>query len=126
MSQVTVKTKSGQSHVFEVEIPEPGETFDNGLMHRKHLAPHAGMLFVYETAVRTMMWMKDTLIPLDMIFIRSDRTIANIVEDTTPLSTETIYSDGPVIAVLELNAGVTRATGIRPGDRVDYESANIK
>jgi uncharacterized membrane protein (UPF0127 family) len=89
-------------------------------MYRTELAADAGMLFDFRTDQQVYMWMKNTYLPLDMVFIRSDGRIASIAANTTPLSTETISSGGPVRAVLELPAGTAKARGITVGDRVRH------
>lgn len=87
-----------------------------GLMHVRALAPTSGMLFVYAGEARRSMWMKNTYIPLDMLFIRGDGVISSIVRDTEPLSLDSIASTEPVQYVLELYAGTTERLGIEPGD----------
>lgn len=89
-----------------------------GLMHVAAMAADRGMLFVYPGERRVSMWMRNTLIPLDMVFVRADGTVANVAADTEPLSLESVYSRGPVSAVLELNAGAAARLGIEPGRRV--------
>lgn len=117
--QLTILTKSGP---FEVNIEmavTPAER-SKGLMYRTELAPDAGMLFDFGVEQPIYMWMKNTYIPLDMLFIRSDGRVASIATDTVPLSTETISSGVSVKAVLELPAGTVRAKGIAVGDRVEH------
>lgn len=87
-------------------------------MYRRRLAADAGMLFIFEKPEPARFWMKNTYIPLDIIFIAPDGRISNIAERTVPLSLETVASDGPVVAVLEVNGGTAARLGIRPGDRV--------
>lgn len=89
-----------------------------GLMHVRALAPTSGMLFVYGGEARRSMWMKNTFIPLDMLFIRGDGTVSSIVRNTEPLSLRSIASTEPVRYVLELYAGTTERLGIEPGDRM--------
>jgi len=89
-----------------------------GLMHVRHLPEDRGMLFLYPGERRVSMWMKNTLIPLDMVFIRADGTVANVAADTEPMSLESVYSRGRVSAVLELNAGVADRLGIEAGRRI--------
>ena len=89
-----------------------------GLMHRRSLAPDGGMLFIYTKELRQSMWMKNTLIPLDMLFIRQNGRIAHIHERAVPGSLATISSRGRVLAVLELRGGTVARLGIRKGDRV--------
>ncbi|WP_405236477.1 DUF192 domain-containing protein [Lentisalinibacter orientalis] len=89
-----------------------------GLMHVSGMADDRGMLFLYPGERRVSMWMKNTLIPLDMVFIRADGTVANVASNTEPLSLESVYSRGPVGAVLELNAGVAARLGVERGRRI--------
>ena len=119
MDQINIQTKSG-SHSFTVELALSPTQLREGLMHRKEMAPDAGMLFVHQTRQVQGMWMKNTFIPLDMLFIDSDGTITHIVEWTIPLSEEHISSGGPVQAVLELNAGTSARLGIQPGDHIKH------
>jgi uncharacterized protein len=79
-----------------------------------------GMLFDFGHIEPVSMWMQNTYLPLDMLFIRPDGTIARIAANTEPLSTRTIPSGEPVLAVLELNAGTAARLGIRPGDRIEH------
>ena len=90
-------------------------------MFRESLAPDGGMLFVFDEVRPAAFWMKNTLIPLDMLFIGADGRIVNIAEQTTPLSTESRPSAAPVRAVLEINGGLSRMLGIAPGDHVIHE-----
>ena len=93
-------------HRFDVWIAVTNRQQARGLMHVRDLAADAGMLFVYSEADRRSMWMKNTYIPLDMLFIRSDGTVSSVVSNTEPLSLRSISSIEPVTFVLELNAGV--------------------
>jgi uncharacterized membrane protein (UPF0127 family) len=114
-----IDTKSG-AHDFIVEIARTPDEQGTGLMYRRTLAPNAGMLFVYSDVGPVTMWMKNTLIPLDMVFIGPEGQITHIAERTVPLSHELIGSNGPVRAVLELNAGTASRLGIKVGDRVRH------
>lgn len=107
-------------HVFAVEIADTDEERAKGLMFRKHLPEGRGMLFDFGREQDVSMWMKNTYISLDMLFIRGDGRILRIAEHTEPLSTRTIPSGGPVRAVLEVAAGTARRLGIAPGDRVAF------
>ena len=89
-------------------------------MYRRTMAPDHGMLFDFEAVAPVAMWMKNTYLPLDMLFIRADGTIARIAADTEPLSTKVIPSGEPVLSVLELNAGTAARLGIHAGDRVEH------
>lgn len=89
-------------------------------MYRRSMAPDAGMLFDFGRPQPTTFWMKNTLIPLDMLFVGADGRIVNIHERAVPMSEEMIPSQGIVRAVIELNGGTAARLGIRPGDRVIY------
>ena len=108
------------TYEIQVEIADDPEERSRGLMFRRELADDAGMLFDFKTPRQVSFWMKNTYIPLDMLFIRSDGTIARIAENTEPHSLEGIPSGEPVLAVLELKGGTSKALGIRAGDRVQH------
>lgn len=91
-----------------------------GLMNRQQLAPDRGMIFPFEQARVASFWMKNTLIPLDMIFIRADGSITNIEANTVPLSEEPVYSFEEVTAVLEIAGGRSAELGIKAGDKVKW------
>src|SRR5262249_55728420 len=91
-----------------------------GLMFREKLGPYEGMLFDFYREAPVGFWMKNTLIPLDMVFIASDGTIRHIHANAKPHSTDTIPSEYPVRAVLEINGGSARLLGIKPGDKVKH------
>jgi uncharacterized protein len=110
----------GQRHRFTVELARKPEERAVGLMFRTEMAADRGMLFDYEREQPVSMWMKNTFIPLDMLFIRADGRIANIAEWTTPRSLEEVASKGAVKAVLELNGGTAARLGLKPGDRVRH------
>ena len=114
-----IATKSGVQ-VFSVEIATTEEEKTTGLMYRKQLADGKGMLFDFSPEQEVSMWMKNTYIPLDMIFIRADGRILRIAENTEPLSTRIIPSGGLAKGVLEVIAGTAQKYGIAPGDRVAH------
>jgi uncharacterized membrane protein (UPF0127 family) len=116
----------GKRIEFAVELAESPEQRAQGLMYRKMLAADAGMLFVEPGEREQLMWMKNTLIPLDMLFIRADGTIHSIHERAVPRSEATISSRGPVKSVLELNGGTAARLGIKPGDKVIYRAFGTK
>lgn len=116
---LAITGKSGR-HSFSVEVMRDDESRSRGLMFRRAMAPEHGMLFDFQKVERVAMWMKNTYLPLDMLFIRPDGSIARIATNTEPLSTKVIPSGEPVVAVLELNAGVTAKLGIKAGDQVDH------
>jgi len=107
-------------HVFAVEMAETDEQRSRGLMFRRSLPAGQGMLFDFKRDQMISMWMRNTYISLDMIFIRSDGAIARIAENTEPMSERIISSGGPVRAVLEVVAGTSRRLGLAPGDRVAH------
>ena len=111
-----------ESHRFTVEVARTGEQRALGLMFRDQMPTDAGMLFIYSREKPVGMWMKNTLIPLDMLFIGSDGRIFQIVERTVPHSTKLIEAERPARAVLELNGGTAHRLGIEPGDRVRHEA----
>jgi uncharacterized membrane protein (UPF0127 family) len=114
-----IATKSGV-HVFSVEMATTEEEKQNGLMWRKELPDGKGMLFDFSPEQQISMWMKNTYIPLDMIFIRADGRILRIAEKPEPLSTKIISSGGLAKGVLEVIAGTAQKYGIQPGDRVAH------
>ncbi|HRK95741.1 MAG TPA: DUF192 domain-containing protein [Rhodospirillales bacterium] len=105
---------------FRVELARTPAELAQGLQHRRQLPPDAGMLFDFGPERIVTMWMKNTHIPLDMLFIKADGTVGDIAQDTEPFSLETIASRVPVRAVLEVNAGTAERLGVRPGDRVRH------
>lgn len=114
---VEISSKSGV-HVFSVEIADTEPEREKGLMYRKSLPDGRGMLFDFHHDQQVGFWMKNTYVPLDMIFIRSDGRVVSIAQDAEPMSEKIIYSAAPVRAVLEVKAGTARRLGIAPGDRV--------
>ena len=113
-------SSNGREHRFVVEVARTGEEQAQGLMFRTQLAPDRGMIFPMDPPRAASFWMRNTLIPLDMIFVRADGTIANIEANTVPYSEEPMRSDGPVAAVLEIPGGRSAELGIKPGDRVKW------
>src|SRR6266702_6024052 len=118
-----IVTRSGV-HVFSVEMATTEEEKQTGLMYRKELPDGKGMLFDFSPEQQVSMWMKNTYISLDMIFIRADGRILRIAENTEPQSTRIISSGGPAKGVLEVIAGTARKYGIAPGDRVGHPRVN--
>ncbi|MGV7216816.1 DUF192 domain-containing protein [Bradyrhizobium sp. UFLA05-112] len=114
-----IATRNGVQ-VFSVEMATTEQEKTTGLMYRKELADGKGMLFDFSPEQEVTMWMKNTYISLDMIFIGADGRILRIAENTEPLSTKIIPSRGLARAVLEVPAGTAQKYGIRPGDRVAH------
>lgn len=116
---LTVVTAGGP-HRFTVELATSPAQMMQGLMFRRSLAPDAGMLFDYQAPSMATMWMKNTLIPLDMLFVDAGGHVVNIHERAVPGSLDAIAAAAPVRAVIELNGGTAARLGIRPGDRVIF------
>jgi uncharacterized membrane protein (UPF0127 family) len=114
---LAIESASG-THEFEVELAVTPEQRRHGLMFREHLESDQGMLFDFGSTGPVTMWMRNTFIPLDMLFIAADGRIARIAADTEPLSDAVIRSGGAVRAVLELPAGTSADLGIAVGDRI--------
>lgn len=113
-----IVTADGKKHPFKVEVVAEPEERAVGLMFRRSLAADGGMLFDFGRTEPVAMWMKNTLIPLDMLFIASDGSIVNIAQRTVPGSLATIPSAKPVRFVLEVAGGTVSRLGIKPGDKV--------
>lgn len=115
---LVIVTRDGQRHVFRVEMAIDPQQQTVGLMFRTVVGPEEGMLFDWGTPRESAMWMRNTLVPLDMLFIAADGRIHRIAERTVPHSLASIESRGPVRATLELAGGTAERLGIRVGDRV--------
>lgn len=116
---LVLKTESGD-HSYTVEIADTDRERATGLMFRGSLPEKSGMIFLYDPPQRVGMWMRNTYIPLDMVFITAEGTVHRVEADTEPFSTDLIRSGGEVAAVLELNAGQAAKIGVKPGDRVIF------
>ena len=123
LQPLEIVTKAGVRN-FSVELAATDEELDRGLMYRRELPEGRGMLFDFKQDRPVGMWMKNTYISLDMLFIRSDGTIVKIAERTKPHSTKIISSGGLAKGVLEVIAGTAQKYGIRPGDRVAHPLFN--
>jgi uncharacterized protein len=111
---------AASEHIIQVEVTSTPEEKAMGLMFRTSLADDVGMLFPYTPPQEATMWMRNTYISLDMIFIRADGIVHRIEANTEPFSERVIASRGPVAAVLELKAGSAARLGLKPGDRVRH------
>jgi hypothetical protein len=118
---LTIESEAG-SHRFAVELAVTPAQRAQGLMFRERLPADAGMLFLYPAEQVISMWMKNTLIPLDMLFIAADGRIVHIAERAVPGSAATISSGQPARAVLELNGGTAARLNIEPGDRILHQT----
>lgn len=110
-----------QDVVYQVEVADDAHSRRVGLMYRSSLPENQGMLLLHEAPQQVNIWMKNTFLPLDIIYVDSQGYIVKIVEHATPQSTARMSSEGPVKAVLELNAGQVRKQQISIGDRLRYQ-----
>jgi uncharacterized membrane protein (UPF0127 family) len=117
---LAIVTQGGARHAFQVEVARNDADRAQGLMYRRSMPADRGMLFDFGRVEPVAMWMQNTYLSLDMLFIRPDGSIARVGANAEPLSTRTIPSGEPVLAVLELNAGTAARLGIKAGDRVEH------
>jgi hypothetical protein len=110
----------GRELKFEIDLATTEPQREHGLMFRKQLGAYEGMLFDFFHEQPVSFWMKNTLIPLDMVFIAADGTVRHVHANAVPMSTDTIPSESAVRAVLEINGGTARMLGIKPGDKVKH------
>ena len=113
-------TSRGSAHRFRVEVAASAQEQQRGLMFRTQMGADEGMIFPFPQARMASFWMRNTVIPLDIIFIGPDNRVLNIAAMTTPYSEESVRSIAPASAVLELNGGRAEQLGIAPGDMVDW------
>ncbi|WP_033925538.1 DUF192 domain-containing protein [Sphingomonas sp. 35-24ZXX] len=113
-------TSGGKTHAFTVEMARTSQQQAKGLMFRTELAPDMGMLFPFPRPKPASFWMKNTVIALDLLFVRSDGTIESIAANAEPYSLDPISSGEPVAAVLELAGGRAAELGLKPGDTVTW------
>jgi uncharacterized protein len=116
---LTINSANGK-HRFTVEVARTAEEQAQGLMFRNSVPADRGMIFPYDPPVQVSFWMKNTLVPLDMVFIGPDGKIGRIAANTTPMSLDPVASIDPVSAVLEIAGGRAAELGIREGDKVDW------
>lgn len=113
-------TSGDERIAFSVEVADTPEAQARGLMFRTELGDNEGMIFPYDGTRAQSFWMKNTPLPLDIIYIGPDRRISNIAAETEPYSLDPVYSVGPVLGVLELRGGRAAELGIEPGDLVEW------
>ena len=118
--EVVFEPEGGEPARVDVEIANTPATIERGLMYREHLGSDQGMLFIFPDEAPRTFWMKNTLIPLDMIFISADRMVAGIVENAEPLTTSPRRIEAPSRYVVEVNAGWARAHEIEAGTTVRF------
>ncbi len=126
LRELTIIAANGHEHVFQVEVAAAPEERSKGLMFRDTMPDNVGMLFTFPNPRRVTMWMKNTHLALDMLFIDKKRHIAHIKENAQPMDESIIDSGGDVLHVLEINAGLAKTLGIRPGNRVQGTALEIK
>ena len=119
LDSLEIVTAAGR-HVFQVEIANNDATREHGLMDRRYMAPDHGMLFEFDRDEPVAFWMKNTYIPLDMIFIAPSGVVTHIAANAEPLSERVVPSGGPSIAVLELDGGTAASIGLKVGDKVRH------
>lgn len=111
----------GKSHVFQVELADTPEESELGLMYRKEMARDRGMIFHFGKPTQTGMWMKNCVFPQDMLFLDADGAVLAIAENARPGSERIITPGFPFTGVLELNGGVVKELGLKPGDRIQHK-----
>lgn len=116
--ELRIVSADGSEHLFHVEIAATPAAITQGLMYREEMAEDHGMLFLFARESERSFWMRNTLIPLDMLFINSEGVIRHIHENAIPLDETPVPSTEPVQMVLELNGGIVAKYGIKPGDQV--------
>jgi uncharacterized membrane protein (UPF0127 family) len=120
LEEIVIVTRDGTRHRFRVEVARTPEQQRIGLMFRPAVPADGGMLFDWGRPIESSMWMRNTIVSLDMLFITADGRVHRIAERAVPLSLAPIDSRGPVRATLELAAGTAERLGIRVGDRVEH------
>ncbi len=115
---VYVVADNGERHRFTVELAVTDEEQETGLMGRRNVPAGTGMLFVFQQPITVDFWMKDTVVPLDILFIKSDGTVATIAPNCVPYSLQDISSGQPVLATLGLQGGIAAKLKIMPGDKI--------
>ena len=119
--EIWINTAQGRFR-FTAEIADEAAERSTGLMFREQMPPTHGMLFDFKETRTIQMWMRNTPLPLDMVFLNINGIVVHVAERTTPFSDAIIDSGGPASHVLELNGGIARMIGIKPGDRLEHGS----
>lgn len=123
---LTIVTNDGRRHVYTVEVARTADEQAQGLMYRRAMPKDAGMIFPFPAPRPATFWMRNTYIPLDMVFLLTDGRIESILADVPPLNEVQRSSLGPVAAVLELNAGEAARIGVSAGDLVEYDLGDLQ
>jgi hypothetical protein len=121
---IVIETRGARRHSFEAWRADTPATRTQGLMYIREMRPDQAMIFIYEPPQHVAMWMKNTLLPLDMLFVDEAGCVAKTVRDARPGSLDTISADAQIALVVELKGGTTRALGIDAGDRVQRPDAD--
>jgi uncharacterized protein len=124
-STLKIATPDAQLHKIDVWIADNDARRQRGLMFVEHMADDAGMLFIYPQPQPISMWMKNTHLSLDMLFVSANGRVDSIAENTKPMSTDTISSKSNVLAVIELKAGTAARLKIRPGAQVIHPAFSL-
>lgn len=123
--KLTIATQDGREVTFQVEVADNPTKRELGLQYRRELPPDRGMIFLFPAESQHSFWMKNTPLPLDMIFISRDKKIVGIVERAVPFSLDSRSVAAPSQFVLEINGGLSRQYGVRVGDSVRFEGLNL-
>ncbi|HEX5007284.1 MAG TPA: DUF192 domain-containing protein [Hyphomonadaceae bacterium] len=118
---LTIVTADGKSHAFKVEMADTPEESERGLMYRASMPKDHGMIFDFKPAREVSMWMKNCLFPQDMLFLDEKGKVLAIAENARPGSTRLISPGFPIASVLELNGGMAKELGLKPGDKVQHK-----
>ncbi|WP_339861029.1 DUF192 domain-containing protein [Paremcibacter congregatus] len=121
LSRLSIMNQAHKIHQFEVELADRPDLRAQGLMFRRHMGDTQGMLFLFDRSRVVNMWMKNTYLPLDIIFIDRSGRIVHIARNTVPETLDIVSSQSPVISALEVNAGLTQRLGIAVGDMIQHE-----
>lgn len=124
--RLQVKTENNNIAAFNIEIASTNKTRAKGLMQRDFMPKFSGMLFVYNTPQNVSFWMRNTLIPLDMIFADETGVVVKVHSNAVPLDETPIFGGNAIFAVLELNAGMAAKLGIGPGSMLQHQSFSQK
>ena len=124
--RVTISTKGGKDVALRVQVADTSAKRELGLQYRRNLDEDRGMLFLYRSERIQTFWMKNTPIPLDLIFIGGDRRIVGIIQESVPFSTATLSVPTPSQFVLEIKGGLSRQRGIQVGDLVHFEGISLE
>jgi uncharacterized membrane protein (UPF0127 family) len=117
---VIIQSSTGK-HQFSMEVARTPEQQAKGLMFRQSIAPDRGMIFPYDTPTDVSFWMKNTLIPLDLVFVRPNGTVGRVAADAVPMSLEPIPSLEPISAVIEIAGGRAAELKIKEGDKISWQ-----